>query len=184
MSPSPARITPPPIHSVNGFMGIDPGKSGGIVIMYPSENGIHPFDAFIMPPTEFELWVLMTRLKAVCGNGTIHCCMERVHSMPNEGHKGTFTFGEGFGRLKMALTAAAIPYELVEPQRWQKEFSIKPRQKKEPKALLKERCRAMAQQLFPRSLLWEGTLGSQRAVCDAILLAEYCRRYNTLQLRK
>ena len=102
--------------------------------------------------------------------------------MPNEGHKGTFTFGEGFGRLKMALVAAGIPYELVEPQRWQKEFSIASRKAKEPKKLLKERCRAMAQQLFPDLSIWTGTLGLQRAVCDAVLLAEYaCRRSNTLR---
>lgn len=152
------------------FFGLDPGKQGGIVVLDSDKNVV----AFTeMPPTEKDLWLFLTRFSQ-CRLG--NAALEAVRSMPGEGHKGAFTFGEGFGRLKMALTAAEIPYNLVQPKAWQKEVSIRGRSPKEPKAALKERCRTRAQSLFPVLDVWGGTLKVQRAICDALLLAEYARR--------
>lgn len=50
--------------------------------------------------------------------------MEHVSAMPGQGVTSMFHFGEGFGWLQGMLEAYEIPYELVRPQKWKKEFSV------------------------------------------------------------
>lgn len=50
--------------------------------------------------------------------------MEHVGVMPKNGSVSTFHFGENFGWLQGMLEAYEIPYELVRPQKWKKEFSV------------------------------------------------------------
>jgi hypothetical protein len=85
-----------------------------------------------------------------------------------------FNFGWNYGSLRMAMIASGLPFEDVPPQVWQKALKIPSRKKegrqyKETKAAFKNRLKAKAQQLFPRVYI---TL----ATCDALLIAEYCRR--------
>ena len=155
------------------YVGIDPGKGGGIAIIIGRD-----VECFVMPVSTLDLWKCIDRLECVR-----HAYIEQVHSMPRDGVRSAFTFGEGYGRLQMALTAAGIPYSLISPQGWMKELGIPPRAKEEPKNLLKERLRATAQRLYPKTPIWDGTLGRQRAVCDAILIAEYGRRLHTGELK-
>ncbi len=151
------------------YLGIDPGKQGGLALI--TQSGI-VLDSIPMPLTELDLWSWISKKK-----GVTKCVIEKVHAMPNQGVTSMFTFGEGFGRLKMAATAASIPFELVPPRTWQKGLGIKARDtKKESKPQFKERLRTKAQQLFPKLEVWNGTLGLQRSVCDALLIAEYARK--------
>lgn len=170
---------PAPKKPENLFIGIDPGIQGGIVLITSAKEVRYVGQ---MPKTEMDLWNVMCNMIADRhANSTVQGALEFVQSMPGEGHKGAFTFGAGYGRLKMALTAAGVPYEIVQAKEWQKEFSIPGRKKMEPRKELKERCRARCQQLFPDLQVWSGTLTVQRSICDALLLAEYCRRKFTRQ---
>lgn len=81
-----------------------------------------------------------------------------------------FQFGVGYGLLRMALIAAGIPFEEVLPRKWQGGLGISPRKKTEGKTEWKNRLKARAQQLFPATKV---TL----ATSDALLLAEYARRF-------
>ena len=75
------------------------------------------------------------------------------------GVKSAFTFGNGFGHLEMALTAAAIPFERVRPQVWQKATGC---MTKGDKNVSKRR----AQELFP-------SIKVTHAIADALLIASY-----------
>jgi Holliday junction resolvasome RuvABC endonuclease subunit len=75
------------------------------------------------------------------------------------GVKSAFTFGNGFGHLEMALTAAGIPFERVSPQRWQKALGCLT---KGDKNVSKRR----AQELFP-------SMKITHATADALLIAYY-----------
>jgi hypothetical protein len=102
----------------------------------------------------------MERLIAIID--TPKAYIELVHSSPQMGVKSAFTFGNGFGHLEMALTAAGIPFERVRPQVWQKALGCLT---KGDKNVSKRR----AQELFPQ-------LKVTHATADALLIAEYGRR--------
>jgi hypothetical protein len=87
-----------------------------------------------------------------------------------------FNFGANYGALRMALTAAGIPFEEVVPGVWQRGLNIPPRKKTEGKTAWKNRLKAKAQQLFPSVKI---TL----ATADALLIAEFCRRKHEGLLR-
>lgn len=155
------------------YIGIDPGKQGGICLLVSEQTKVVNVEYYTMPPTPIDLWTLVEKLKS---KPTPHATIEHVSSMPGEGHKGAFTFGRGVGQLEMAFAAARIPLEVVTPRKWQGHFSIQGRQKGEAKKFLKERCRAKSQSLYPYLDVWKGTLGFQRAICDALLIATYTMR--------
>jgi|SRR3990172_1224673 len=175
------HIMTPPIpmptkREPHGYLGIDPGASGGLALIRGSTIRVST-----MPETMLEIWDLVYG-SSLCGPPfRTHAIIEKVHSMPKQGVTSAFTFGKGYGMLLMALTAASIPYEEIRPEVWQKYLSISPRKKGEAKPLLKLRLLNKAQQLFPLLPLWKKpkSKGEQLAVCDALLIAEYCRRTRT-----
>lgn len=151
------------------FVGIDPGKKGGLVALSSSGKIV---DATAMPETELLIadWFQFFQCRAV---------IEKVHSMPGQGVASMFTFGRGYGFLRGCLHCHEIPFDEVNPQAWQKELGIPPRNKKsESNARFKMRLLEKAQQLFPTYELWKEprAKGKQLSVCDALLIAEYCRR--------
>lgn len=173
------------------FIGADPG--GGLAAILPA-GVIYT----VMPETELELWAWLDPLR---GRGDIHATLERVWSWGGERASGAFTFGQGYGTVRMALVmCCGCEPDNPTPQRWQKDLGIeaKPRTKRpkvfkskdeqkhfsklgvQEKAAHKELLRATAQKLYPRLDVWDGTLKVQRAVCDAILLAHHCK----LKVRK
>lgn len=135
-------------------IGIDPGKSGGIACI--PENG-DPW-TIKMPDTEKDIW---EEIQSLSTNYECTCMIELVHAMPKQGVTSTFTFGYGYGGLRMALVAAGIRHEVVTPQKWQKALGC---QTKGDKNVSKTK----AQQLFP-------SLKITHANADALLIAEYCR---------
>lgn len=171
------------------FIGVDPGASGGIAVIYPSGH----LKAIAMPKTEQDVWRWFSELSPpslmmveMGEDGEtldvqpviVHAVIEKVGGYigGGEGEKGggaangssMFKFGTSYGGLRMALIAAEIPFEEKTPQTWQKTFSLS-KAKGESKTSFKNRLKAKAQQLFPSGSI---TL----ATADAILIAEYCRR--------
>ena len=139
------------------IIGIDPGKSGGIAWISDGKPCVEK-----MPETLQDLWELIISIKGLqhwdCRNDC-HAYIESVHSSPQMGVKSAFTFGNGFGHLEMALTAAGIPFERVSPQKWQKALGC---MTKGDKNVSKRR----AQELFP-------TMKITHATADALLIAHY-----------
>ncbi len=144
------------------YIGIDPGASGGLAGV-----GINDI-AIPMPGTERDIWEWI-KLK---DDKDTFAVIEKVQGYIGNGHPGStmFKFGQSYGGLRMALIAAGIPFEEVQPQKWQKALGITTRGREESKGEFKNRLKARAQQLFP-------SIKVTLATADAILIAEYCRRF-------
>lgn len=138
------------------FIGCDPGKNGGIGVITPSGSY-----AIKMPETEKDLLQELVTIANGAVGGTM-AVLETVHSSPQMGVKSAFTFGQGYGGLRMALLAAGIPFENVTPQKWQKTLGCLTGGQKNV-------SKTRAQQLFPGIRITHN-------VADALLLSEYCRR--------
>lgn len=97
------------------YIGIDPGKSGAMAVITPETEVVSPFD-------KDGYKNALDGLKGFTGN--CKCCLERVGAMPKQGVNSMFHFGENYGFIQGLLTAYSIPYELVTPQKWKKEFQV------------------------------------------------------------
>lgn len=150
------------------YMGIDPGLSGGIAILFADDNhGIYP-----MSDNLKSIWRQIDEAGKQLPN--LFAAIEKVQGYiggAGTGHS-MFKFGQNYGSLLMALTAAGIPFEEVPPQRWQKGLSIPSKKKDESKSDWKRRLKDKASKLFPQC---DVTLKT----ADALLIAEYCRRQRT-----
>lgn len=138
------------------FIGLDPGKHGGIAVV--NEFG-RVLQAVAMPATERDVLDVLMHLSAPVPSRAI---LERVWSSPQMGVASAFTFGKGYGALRMALTAARIPFDEVTPGKWQAVMGCLSGGEKNV-------TKGRAQQLFP-------SLRITHSIADALLLAEFCRR--------
>ena len=142
------------------IIGIDPGANGAIAWIQDGKPCVEK-----MPDTLRDLWELIDSICGLTSNHGYAPCIayiEAVHSSPQMGVRSAFSFGQGFGRLEMALAAAGIPFERVTPQKWQKALGCL-------SGGDKNKTKAKAQELFP-------TMKCTHATSDALLIAEYGRR--------
>lgn len=97
------------------------------------------------------------------------CCLEHVSAMPGQGVTSMFNFGLNFGWIQGLLAAFGIPYQLVRPQRWKKEFSI---------TNDKNSSIAVCKRLFPDVPLYrtDRCRKEDDNMAEALLLCEYARR--------
>jgi crossover junction endodeoxyribonuclease RuvC len=160
------------------FIGIDPGKDGAMAILGPrsSDLAVVPFDERAYadrllavaeqanPVAEQELRAMM-RIDAV----DAFVVVEHVNAMPGQGVTSCFSFGQNFGFILGLLTAFRIPYELVRPQKWKKEFSC---------TSDKNTSIEVARRLFPYADLRRTPQCRKPhdGICEALLMAEYARR--------
>lgn len=144
------------------FIGIDPGKSGGIAYIDTQSNisGTYPY-------SDKELIDLCR--EASISNQEAICCLEKVGARPGQGVVSMFNFGQCAGYIKGVLESFRIPYQEITPQKWKKEFGLN-----SEKAASAEVCR----KLFPDI----GLLATPRCkkphdgMVEALLMAEYARR--------
>lgn len=144
---------------VGGFVGIDPGRSGGGIAYVVDDLA---FAWPIEPLTDRELWERISGLAKIAKAAAL----EHVWAVGGKGKKigagSSFKFGASFGELKMALIASELVFELVVPTKWQTALSCRTKgDKKISKAAAERR--------------WPG-LTITNATADALLLAEYARR--------
>jgi hypothetical protein len=159
--------------SAKVFIGIDPGKSGGIAVI-----AYDWVDAIPMPASETMLWERIRNLARkynVAGKCTIRCALEQVGGYVSteageaKGYQpgsAMFQFGRNYGACRMAIIAADIWHRDVRPQDWQQALGITPRKKGEKKEELKRRVKAKAATIFP-------ALKVTLKTADALCLARY-----------
>ncbi len=137
------------------YLGIDPGQSGGIVVI--DGNTTHTCK---LSETEQDIWSWINDttdlLSAVA-------TIEKVHAMPKQGVTSSFTFGKNFGFLIGLLTASQIPFKFITPQQWQKGMQCLTKGDKNV-------SKAAAQRLWPK-------IKVTHAIADALLIAEYGRKH-------
>ena len=141
------------------YIGIDPGKSGALALL--TEDG----HCTVVP---FQESAYTAILKAASGPSSV-CCLEKVGAMPGQGVVSMFNFGHNLGYIEGLLQAFDIPYQLVPPQTWKKEFCVT-----SDKNTSIEVCR----KLFPHVCLLPTSRSRKPSdgMAEAMLLAEYARR--------
>lgn len=158
------------INVLTSWMGVDPGASGAAIVLTRSSPGgeIEIDQLLFKGRTLQEIWRffreqgIYLRIRK--------CYLEKVHAMPKQGVTSTFSFGENYGSLQMAILAADIPFERVLSSSWQREFSLPSLKECDGNNTRKKNAhKARAQELFP-------DVHVTHANADALLIAEYCRR--------
>jgi len=136
------------------FLGIDPGISGGLAIVNSLGELSDAVGFKNLTETDINDWMLAYPYSLAV--------LEKVHSMPKQGVKSTFTFGQSYGLLRGVLVANNLKREFVTPQVWQKALGCMTKGDKNV-------TKAKAQELFPNRKI-------THAIADACLIAEYARR--------
>lgn len=141
------------------YIGIDPGKKGAMAVIFDGMD-----EVTLVPFDEREYTNVLRNLSGQ----PVKACLEHVTAMPKQGVTGMFNFGENFGYIKGLLEANEIPYELVRPQKWKKEFGISD----------KNASISVCKRLFPRVCLrrTERCRKDDDNMAEALLMAEYARR--------
>mgnify|MGYP003145486985 CR=1 FL=1 len=137
------------------YIGIDPGKSGGIAYILNGKMYAHKFPKDLRNIVE----ILKNLKQAKC-----LCAMELVHSFPGQGVVSTFSFGENFGMWKGMLTAFDIEYKLVTPRIWMRFYGELPKEK----SLRKKKLKEIAKELY-------NDIKVTLYTADAILITHYLK---------
>ena len=154
------------------YIGIDPGKNGGIAAIY-TENRMN-----LAPVIEVHKYSDNDLLEIIgfyhkfiknC-EAEVCCILEQVHARPKQGVTSTFNFGMNYGFIQGVLRANDIPFELVPPQKWKKEFSC---------TSDKNTSIDVCKRLFPNVNLKasERCKKDHDGMAEALLMAEYGRRH-------
>tara|TARA_X000001382_G_C3159869_1_gene175843 strand:- start:542 stop:994 length:453 start_codon:yes stop_codon:yes gene_type:complete len=150
---------------MNSIIGIDPGKGGGVAIVYFGKK-TKKWVAHKCPKTIKEMVVLLKMFKHASPN--TKCFIESVHAFPTDGRSSAFKFGMNYGIWQGILSAVGIETEFVTPQKWQKHFGDLPKNKQDRKNKLKE--------IASKKSKLKATLST----ADAILIAVYGYDYENL----
>lgn len=140
------------------FVGIDPGKNGAMAIIGDGEKTVVPFSEH-----DYAGYLMIWAQEIEC------CVVERVNAMPGQGVSSMFSFGQNYGFIQGLLTAYKIPFELVTPRVWKKEFGV---------TSDKNTSIAVAKRLFPDVSLkrTERCKKDDDGCAEALLLAVVARR--------
>ena len=141
------------------FVGVDPGKGGGIAIL--DQNGVVLLSER-MPETDADLLEILLWPSREAPMLPCRAVIEKVASSPQMGVASAFSFGVQFGRCCALLTAARLPFDMIAAAKWQRRLDCFSEGDKRV-------TRARALQLFPSTKV-------THYIADALLLAEYCRR--------
>ena len=162
------------------YIGIDPGKHGGIAIIHGERIVTKP------TPTHYCDQLLWMRRTLDTFPGPYLVVIEQVQGyIGSQANKGggfgntgssMFTFGETYGAMLMMLTCLRdicqlpLKFQTVPPNTWQRGLGVKARNRKggESKPQFKARLAVLARHYFPQK---DVTL----PVADALLIAHYCR---------
>lgn len=142
------------------YIGVDPGAKGGYAWIWDETVRAMPWDDEFFAQDMKCLVATKERIVAA---------VEKVGAMPGQGVSSMFSFGKSAGFIEGVLTALCIPYQLVTPQRWKKEFTLHHS---------KEDSITVCKRLFPGVDLLPTTRCRKESdgMAEALLMAEYARR--------
>ena len=153
------------------FIGVDPGASGAICVLDPSEPPL-----FVsLDPKKHTASEIIEALEDEVDMGYTLAALEEVHSLHGMSAKSNFAFGGMFWRARTILEACYIPYELVQPKAWQKAVGAPSRKFLDEGMDLKVAIADMAQALYPTAQLHGPRGGLLDGRSDALMIAHYLK---------
>lgn len=144
------------------YVGIDPGQKGGYAWIRDGNATARPWDDVFFVSD-------MHSLLSTCEG--IIVVVEKVGARPGQGVTSMFSFGKSAGYIEGVLSALGVPYQLVSPATWKREFSLIGKDKNASITV----CR----HLFPELDLkrTERCRTDSDGKAEATLIAEYARRH-------
>lgn len=143
-------------------VGIDPGKNGGFAVL---------MDGRCACAKRWDDVAFIAAMQEVSSKpvSAIRVCVEKVGAMPHQGVTSMFSFGKSAGFIEGVLQAYGIPYQLVPPYTWKKEFGL---------TSDKQKSVDVCRRLFPDVSLLPTSRCTKPSdgIGEALLMAEYARR--------
>ena len=146
-------------------VGIDPGAKGAYAVM---DDGV----LLLVEPWDRKKFIAAMEVAKQTMDErqvAVRVAVEKVGAMHGQGVTSMFTFGKSAGFIEGVLETLGLPYQLIPPQTWKKEFSL---------THDKQQSIEVCQRLFPGvSLLpTERCKKPSDGMAEAAILAEYARR--------
>ena len=145
------------------ILGIDPGSSGGLVIVQNNINALPEIILAIRMPTIkiygkkiIDTKQIATKLQEYSIDVTI---IEKVHAMPRQGVTSSFQFGRNFGGIESLSYLYSKRVDYVVPAVWKKSLGLGPSKKE---------SLDLARLKFGESNLWH--IKSNDGIAEAALL--------------
>ena len=149
--------------------GIDPGKSGGIVIINDSDKSpMVEMHKCPTSPVQMSSILRSARNTAWVENDKIVVAIEKVWAFPTDARSAAFKFGVNYGMWLGIIGSLNLPFMEVTPKVWMSSYKPVPKDKKERKQYLKDTCITMYKDMF----LYDKNV--TYAVSDAALIALWC----------
>ena len=149
------------------IMGIDPGKTGAIAILFKPENE-YQLSTYLLEKLVFKGFRDLVHEFSIT-----HIFLEKAQAMPGQGISSTANYMRDFGRNLGWIESLMIPHTLVSPATWTTEMH---------RGCLGKDAKAKslqaAQRLFPSFNFLASARSSKphAGYIDAALIAEYGRR--------
>ena len=142
------------------YIGIDPGKSGGICVI----DGKF-IKAYACPDNPTDMGLLFAMAISVNKTKTVVAYIEKVWARPTDGRSSIWKFAENYGMWLGIAGAYEVDLQYVAPQRWIKYFETPKMEKTKRKRYLRDKAKSMYPDLKKVSL----------KTADAILIATYAK---------
>tara|TARA_R110000824_G_scaffold331703_1_gene518321 strand:- start:1003 stop:1503 length:501 start_codon:yes stop_codon:yes gene_type:complete len=153
-------------------IGIDPGKSGGVVVINDCENtnDLPMAEMHKCPPSPVDMASILrnARNTAWVQQDKIVVAIEKVWAFPTDARSAAFKFGVNYGMWLGIIGSLDLPFMEIPPKTWMKSYAPVPKDKKERKQYLKDTCITMYKDIF----LYDKNV--TYAVSDAALIALWC----------
>src|SRR5690554_4363575 len=100
------------------FVGVDPGKSGYMVVIVEGEVLKFPYPLI---GKEYDAHGMLEMFKVFDPNHT-HVIIEDVKALQKPFQAGNWSLSRGKTILEMSCIACKLPFTMVHPKTWQKEI--------------------------------------------------------------
>lgn len=150
------------------YLGIDPGKTGGMALISESSKllGWHKTPMLGKEYDERAMSEYISLARLPLGSDPPRAVIEKVGAFPGQGVTAMFSFGMGWGLWRGMMAAHNLGYEMVIPRHWQTIVSFPAGL---PKPERKKAIIAWARRQWP-------AIPNHSGVCEAACMAEWLRR--------
>jgi crossover junction endodeoxyribonuclease RuvC len=151
--------------------GIDPGKTGAMVILFPDNAGLVFTVPLMKKPKEVPAWSewAQTWGNALAFTPPDLIVIELVSARPGQGVTSMFTFGKSYGFAHALAAAVGCRIEFVTPAVWKPKVGI-------ARGADKNSSRERVRNVLPR-LSHAVTRAKDDGIAEAALLALYGRMH-------
>ena len=149
-------------------LGVDPGASGALALLDGATLIVQDVPTVVVKRSRRVVEINDAGLARLVDELRPEVAwIEQVHAMPKQGVSSSFSFGASYGLIRGILIGKAIPYFLVTPHEWKREFRL---------SSDKQEARLLASRMFPEyAQTFSRTRDDGRA--EAALLAAFGARH-------